>query len=257
MENDRPLLYIVLGSQGSGRRAVLADLIQGAFAPEEKPAVLLPAGECAVEIDNRLPVAGRWSLEGDAVRIELPVGSTHVFVVLNGRENPVDQLEALSVWLRTAACELARVLCVADCAMLEKNPEAIAWYDACIHFSDVVLLGRREGVANKWMSDFRRRYSDQRFPCLFEMVKEGRVKNPAMVLEPEARRISHVFDLDEWAGIDLAGVEFGTDEKDEEGEGMTVEDLDPDDAPKVDPYFERKPGGYRVINLPQISRFIG
>jgi hypothetical protein len=51
---------------------------------------------------------------------------------------------------------------------------------------------RREGVANKWLSDFRAHFDGQFYPCLFELVKGGRVKNPALVLDPLARRMSHL-----------------------------------------------------------------
>lgn len=256
MTSERPWLYIILGSRGAGRREVLADLIHAGLTAEDRSAVLLAAAEPAVPEDADLPVAGRWSLTGETVDVTLPADASHVFLLLDGGENPVDQLEGIAKWLRNAPCELARVLCVVDCALVEKNAELSTWYDACIHFSDVVLFGRRDGVANKWMSDFRRRYTDQRMPCLFELIKGGRVKNPALLLEPEARRLSHVFDIDEWAGISLEDVEIGTGEGDEDEGTLSVEDLDPDDMPEVDPYFERKPGGYRVINLPQISRFL-
>ncbi|MFH1496311.1 MAG: hypothetical protein ABII82_00665 [Verrucomicrobiota bacterium] len=256
MTSERPWLYLILGSHASGRREVLADLIQAGLTADDRAAVILPDGESATPADAALPVAARWTLEGELARVELPAEATHVFLLLNGRENPVDQIEALAAWLPNAACELARVLCVVDCTLAEKHADLLAWYDACIHFSDVVLLGRREGVANKWMSDFRRRYAEQRMPCLFEMIKAGRVKNPALLLDPEARRLSHVFDADDWAGISLHDVEIGTGDGEEDGEALSAEELDPDDMPEVDPYFERKPGGYRVRTLPQITRFL-
>ncbi len=259
MSPDRPWLYIILGSAGSGRREVLTDLIQAGLSAEDKAAVILAESEPASPMDDGLPAISRWSLVDGVAKVELPAGVSHVFLVLDGADNPVEQIEPLSVWLRTAACELARVIYVADCARFEKHPELLAWSDACTHFSDVVLLNRREGVANKWMSEFRRRYTDLRYPCLFEMVKAGRVKNPALLLEPEARRTSHVFDLDEWAGISLEGVEIGTsDDEGEDGDGepIAISDLDPDDMPEVDIYLERKPGGYRIKTIPDISRFL-
>lgn len=257
MSSDRPLLYLVLGSAGSGRREVVVDLIQAGLGPDDKAAVLLAEHEVANE---HLPEAGRWSLLGEVAQVDLPAGASHVFLMLDGAANPVEQLEPLSVWLRNAPCELARVLCVVDCALIEKNAELLAWYDACIHFSDVVLLNRREGVANKWMSEFRRRYTNLRYPCLFEMIKSGRVNNPALLLEPEARRTSHVFDFDEWTDISLEGVEIGSSDGDDDtddGEPISLAELDPDDMPEVDPYFERKFGGYRVKTIPDIARFIG
>lgn len=259
MTPDRPWLYLILGSTGSGRREVLADLLQAGLGADDKAAVLLAEGERADPADAALGTLGRWSLADGEVRLEAPAEATHVFLVLDGRANPVEQLEPLSIWLRTAPFELARVLCVVDCALVEKHPELLAWQDACIHFSDAVLLNRREGVANKWMSEFRRRYVEKRYPCLMEMVKAGRVKNPALLLEPEARRISHAFDADEWAGISLEDVEIGAGdggEGDDDGETIAPDQLDPDDMPEVDPYFERKPGGYRVMTVPDIGRFL-
>jgi hypothetical protein len=63
------------------------------------------------------------------------------------------------------------------------------------------------------------------------------VKNPALILAPEARRVSQVFDEE----IELA------DETDEEAEAA---------RPENDRYFAWKPGGFRVMTLPDISKFI-
>lgn len=140
-----------------------------------------------------------------------------------------------------------------------------------MHFSDVVLLNRREGVANKWMSDFQLRFKEACYPCLFEVVKKGRVKNPMVVLDPQARRMSHIFDIDEWTGLDLEGVEFGVEGEDE------PEDLDdggksangkkpahPNQSPEEDddwmpekePYFETLPNGRRAKELPDIRKYL-
>jgi hypothetical protein len=127
-----------------------------------------------------------------------------------------------------------------------------------VHFSDVVLLSRREGVANKWMSAFRRAFEDQCMPCLFEFVKgDGRVKNPALLLDPAPRRLSQYFDASEWDGLDLADIEIGESD-DEDGETMrpiAKTEIDPDDQPPVDPYLERKQNGRRAIELPDIRKF--
>jgi G3E family GTPase len=103
--------------------------------------------------DARLGEVGRWTLAADIqVEAEMPADATHVFVVFDGRMNPVDQIEGFKAWLADRAAEVARVLCVVNCQLLEQNPKLFAWYEACIHFSDVVLLNRREGVPNKWIS---------------------------------------------------------------------------------------------------------
>ena len=107
-------------------------------------------------------------------------------------------------------------------------------------------------MANKWLSDFQARYADQFFPCVFEFVKAGRVKNPALVLQPEARRMSHVFDEEQnWVVTSEAGEELTEDELDgEEGE----EEVEV--TPEVEPYFERDAAGRRAKRIPDIAKFL-
>lgn len=269
MTAETPLVYIVLGAAGSGRREVLADLIEGGFAAEDRVATLLSAGEAADEYDAKLGNLGRWSWHEGVIEAVLPPGATHVFFVTDGRVNPVDQLEALQKWLTLMQADLGRVITVVNCQLGEKHPALVAWYEACVHFSDVVLLNRREGVANKWMSDFQGRFKDAFFPCLFEMVKNGHVKNPLVVLDPQARRMSHIFDIDEWTGIDLEGVEFGTEGEDEpedddgdakpsgkKGAHPNQSPEDDDWMPEKEPYFETLPNGRRAKEIPDIAKYL-
>jgi hypothetical protein len=220
----------------------LADLIEGGLGEGERAAVLLPASEPESPADSRLGVPTRWRrLIDQTVEAELPTGATHVFFVVDGRRSPVDQVEAFKAWLDSRGAEVARVLCVVDCRLAEQHPKLMAWFEACIHFSDVVLLNHREGISNRWMADFQEKFHAKFFPCLFEFVKEGRVKNPALVLAPVAHRISHVFDEPEWVPADDEA-----DDDDDEVE-MTAE---------VDPYLERRAGGRRVKELPHIEDFL-
>lgn len=247
MPAEKPLLYIILGASGSGRREVLADVIEDGLAGDAtaRSHVLLAEAEAGSDVDGRLGTRSTWRTVDDAIDAEVPVGSTHVFFVTDGRANPIDQLECLKPWLESRGLELARVVCVVNCGLAERHPQLQAWYDACIHFSDVVLLNRREGVSNKWLSDFRGRYESQFYPCLFEMVKGARVKNPALLLEPQARRISHLFDEDvEWV------VEMEDEDADTDDEGAV------EAHPEVDPYIERRAGGRRVRELPDIATFL-
>ena len=119
-----------------------------------------------------------------------------------------------------------------------------------MHFSDVVLLTRREGVANKWLSGFRAHFDGQFYPCLFELVKAGRVKNPALVLDPLARRMSHAFDAEQdWIFTDAEGEEIEEDEEtdgDEEVEATQAED----------PYFVRDAAHRRVKKVPDITKYL-
>jgi hypothetical protein len=224
----------------------LADLIEGGLGEADRPAVLVSSTEGPDPADARLPNVGRWTLMPECqAEADLPADATHVFIVFDGRLNPVDQIEAFKSWLGERATEVARVLCVVNCQLLEKNPKLFAWYEACIYFSDVVLLNQRDGVPNKWIGDFKGKFEHKFYPCLFEFVREGRVKNPALVLAPVARRMSHVFDEQEWIAEDE------DDDPEEQAEGDEVEM-----KAEEDPYLERRNGGRRVHEIPHIAEFL-
>lgn len=238
-------MYFVLGTAGSGRRTVMRELIAAGLAEGEGAAVLLPQAEPATEGDAKLPKVTHWIwTEQGTIQAPLPAGATKVFFISEARRNPVDQVEALKPWLEAHGAVLGRVFCLVDCKLAAATPALLPWFDACVHFSDVVLLNHREDVANKWLSDFQRRYTDQFFPCLFELVKKDRVKNPLVVLDPTARRISQYFeDEPEWS--------FEADENDEASAEDEVEL-----KPVEDPYLERRLGGRRVKEIPDIAKFL-
>jgi hypothetical protein len=240
---DHPFVYLILGAAGSGRREVVADLIGGGLAAGDRALTLLAAAEAPAEIDARLGVVARWRWQQG--RMETPAldGMTHVFFVSDGRGNPVDQVEAFRAWLAAGGGELARILCVVHCALAARHRELLGWYDACVHFADVVLLNRRDGVPNKWMSDFQGRYAAQFLPCLFELVKAGRVGNPALVLAPQARRMSHVFDEE------LNWEVTGGEEEADAGEEIEAH-------PEEDPYLQRRAGGRRVKEIPDVAKYL-
>jgi hypothetical protein len=147
---------------------------------------------------------------------------------------------------------LARVICIINSQLAEKHPPLLAWFEACVHFADVVLLNKREGVENKWMTGFLGHFKKLYYPCVFEMVKDGQVKNPALVLEPQARRMSHVFDEEQdWIFTNSEGKVIDEEEEVEDG------DEEIEAKPEEDPYFERRSGGRRVKELPDIARFLG
>ena len=249
---EKPWVYLILGATGSGRRDVLADLIEGGLDEADAPAVLLPAAEAATEADAKLPRVERWTwLDEGAIAATLPAGATHVFFVADGRRSPVDQAEAFRPWFEAQGAEMGRVICVVNSQLAEKHPPLLAWFEACVHFADVVLLNKREGVENKAISDFLAHFKKQYYPCLFEFVKDGRVKNPALILEPQARRMSHVFDEEQnWVFTNAEGEEI--DEQEE-----TDDDDDEIEAkPEEDPYFERRNGGRRVKEIPDIAKFL-
>src|SRR4051812_20025442 len=95
---EKPLVYIFLGAAGSGRREVLADLIEGGLLETDRPAVLLSAAESPSPAEAKLPRVERWEWRDEIVVANLPAGATHVFFVTDGTRNPVDQIEVLKPW---------------------------------------------------------------------------------------------------------------------------------------------------------------
>ncbi|SUS07601.1 conserved hypothetical protein [uncultured Defluviicoccus sp.] len=243
-------VYFILGTPGSGRRAIVRDLIENGLAAEETAVVLLSGSEAADPQDARLAALAnaevrRWEWEGPAFPpMELPAEAA-VFFLADPLASPIDQLEALKPWLEAQGRELARIFCVVDCRLAEKNPVLRQWFDALIHFADVVFLTRREGLANKWLSDFIKHFKDQRFPCHFVQVKaKGDLATPLVWLDPTVRRVSQYFDEGETYAIE--GLETDDEEDDEEDTGL----LPPE------PYFIRQTSGRRDKELPDVREFL-
>lgn len=247
-----PWIYLLLGAVGSGRRAILPDLLGNGLEAGSRPLLLTFAGERAepAEVRARIDATpglmrAEWSLDPEnRMTAAIPAEITHAFVLADGRANPVDQVEAFHGWLATSGAELARVITVVNCRLGYEHPELLRWYDACVHFSDVVLLNGRGDVPNKWISDFQARFRREHLPCLIEQVKNDEVANPALILVPQARRISMLFDSPaEWPE---------PDEPDDDDAGGDVPDL----IGAIDPYLERLASGRRVKELPDLARFL-
>jgi hypothetical protein len=256
---SKPLAYLVLGATGSGRREVLSDLITDGFGAGEKLVCFLSDAESVSPHDTKLGDVQRWHWTPDhKIIAELPADCTTLFFITDGQVNPVEQIEAFQAWMLSVGVELGRVYCVVNCTLAHTKSASLAWYDACIHFSDIVLLNRREGVPNKWMSDFVERYRSQFYPCLFEMVKAGRIKNPAMLLEPQARRMSLAFDEHPEelfpVGLDVEVTDENGDPLDDDGGEQSPDEAEA--GPLEDIYFQRRPGGRRVKEIPDIKKLL-
>jgi hypothetical protein len=246
-----PLIYLILGAAGSGRREILADLIDGGLGEGDHAAVLLAEAEAPDPADAKLTSVSRWRMTPDEIiEAPLPPEATHVFFVVDGRQGPMDQIEAFKLWLDAQGHELARILCIVNCQLAEKNPPLLAWFEACVHFADIVLLSRREGVDNKWLTGFLAHFHDKFYPCLFELVKGGRVKNPRLILEPQARRMSHVFDEEQdWIFTNAEGEEIDEQEETDDEDGVEV-------TPEEDPYLALDASGRRSKRIPDIAKFL-
>ena len=251
MSDDKPLIYVVSGAAGSGRREIIADLIDGGAEKIEAPAILTAETEAVVDEPGSASSTWRWNQAGE-IEATWPAGAKIGFFLMDGRSNPVDQFEALKPWMAAQGLELARVICVIHCSLLEAHEPMLQWYDAAVHFSDIALLNRREGVANKWLSDYRARFEKRHIPCLVDLVKKGRVKNPALVLDLQTRRLSHWFDeedVDDWRA-------FVADAEDVIIEDEAGEDVDDEDDDAEDEYLARYSGGGRRKVIPDINDYL-
>ncbi|MDI1249238.1 MAG: hypothetical protein PSV13_10285 [Lacunisphaera sp.] len=251
-------VYFILGTPGSGRRAIVRDLIENGLAPEDKALVLLAETEAADPADAKLAERAstevrRWQwTEPVLPPVDLSPGAT-VFFIADSRVSPIDQLEALKPWLEAHGAELARVFCMVDCTLAEKHPVLRQWFDACIHFADVVFLTRREGLDNKWLSDFIKHYTNERFPCHFVQVKtKGNLATPLVWLDPTARRVSQYFE-DDYVDLSDVVIETGDDEAEA---GEAVEPGEEDGIIPPEPYFVRLNGGRRDKDVPGIRDFL-
>jgi hypothetical protein len=245
MDDDTaPLVYLIFGIPGSGRREVLFDLIEGGIPATEQVLYFRPEGDASCDFDAKLEalenvsVVG-WQLKNSkVVHGKISAAPDKIIFLAPGDSDPADCAEALKNWTDHNHCQIARLITVVHCNFLKEQPKSKAWFDACIHFSDVALLNRREEAGNKWVRDFETEHKKACNPARFVMVKKGRVDNPAEVLDPEARRVSLYFD-------ELIPIE--EDEFEDEHQ--------PDDI-KPDMYIERLESGHRAKPIPEIGKLL-
>ena len=238
-----PKVYIVFGITGSERRANLCDLIENGLTENTPALYFKPVGEPEDHFDSTLSTMEHlqtveWELQECKVkhaRIEAPAEA--IFFLTPGNADPADAAEAIKAWSDNNACQIARCVTLIHCHFLQANPAALPWFEACIHFSDFVLLARRENTSPKWIKDFQNQFIKAHNPSRFELVKKGRSPNPKELLIPEARRLSLFFD------------ELISIEEDE------FEDALPDDR-KPDKYIERLESGRRAYPIPDIRKWL-
>jgi len=258
MNTTGPLVYFILGTPGSGRRTLVLDLVENGLGENDPVLVLVAEGEADAPEMAKLAArphteVRRWTWTPPELPDQaLPAGGT-VFFLADGRTDPISQIEALKMWLFRNGAELGRIFTTVDCQLAERHPPLRQWFEALIHFSDVVLLTKREGVPNKWLSDFIGYFEAQFFPCHFLHAKKGGLANPAIVLDPLARRVSQYF---EETG-ELISLDPDLVIETEDGEEIDEDDEEVDeDAIPPEPYFVRDRRGRRERELPDISKFL-
>ena len=241
--SENPLVYVVFGLAESERRAVIFDLIDGGIGQDAQVLYFRPETELGSSYDEQLEALDNvsivnWTLKDAKVRHgQISAAPEKIIFLAPGDSDPADAAEAIKTWCDHNSCDIARLITVVHCNFLQEKPQAQSWFDACIHFSDIVLLARREAVNNKWVKNFEERYTKNYFPCRFLLVKKGRVANPLEILDPEARRVSLYFD------------ELIPIEEDE------FEDELPEDQ-KPDKYIERLESGQRAYPIPDIRKLL-
>ena len=241
---ERPLVYLVYGIPDSERRSILFDCIEGGLPDKEQVLYFRPKDESISPFDEQIEALEHvsvveWELSGGKVKHgRITAAAQKIFFLAPGTSDPADVAEALKAWVSHNDCELGRIITVVHCSFLKEQDKSRGWFDACIHFSDMVLLARRESVDNKWIKEFETRYRKECYPCHIELVIKGKPGNPVAALEPEARRMSFYFE--ELTPIEEDGLE--DDEK-------------PEDT-KPDRYIDRNESGQRMRPIPEITKFL-
>lgn len=247
-------LFLFLGIEGSGRKASVLDIIEGYYSKEKKVSILLHESESfKMDEHDRIEVILYRMSPG---KILFPNGipsNNLIFILGPGRGSCLEFLENVRDWTVSKKIKVSKIITMAHMEKILAHNKVARWYDAAIHFSDIIFLNNREPKKDKEIRKFIERYTqDLSMPCLFEFVKKDRIKNPALAIEGSPRRTSQAFDEQEF-DMDLSDVII-TDENDE--------NLGDDEAflsefqNAAEPYFEKLPNGRRIKEIPDITEFL-
>jgi len=236
-------VYLFMGTHLPELQACLGQLAAGEAGPETAR-VHVPEGlpwpapdAGAYQLVRYTPAACEWAFA--------PGEGPAAFVVVDPREPPVPQLERLAGALKGAGLEPAKVLTCVDCKAAEDSPQLRAWLEACIYYSDAVLLGNRAAAAKGFVREFQKHHEKLCYPCLFLLLKgPGLVEDPLEVLFPDTRRLSQLFDLPEAESVPAADVHIDASC-----------DLDMEE-PETDPYRHGLPGAEPPHAVPDAAPWI-
>lgn len=243
---SKPVVYLFLGCKGSDQFRVLADLIEFGTEKEEVSALYHAVGDAEdvssdFKVKHREAKVAAYEIVDGRLDLSVAEGAELVFITADGEADPTNLVEAFHAWLPESGCELGRVVTVLHCDLAVRQKVAFDWFECCIHFSDIVLLSRREKVSNKEMKLYLDHYEEECYPCLWEYVKKGRVSNPSLVLDTQPRRITRIFDEPEF---------FDDDEEEDELEEDIAGDV------TKDRFLKQASGGRRAVELPDIGEFV-
>jgi hypothetical protein len=187
-------VYIVMGTHIPETGCCLEHLA-GREEAEAPVALHVPQGlewEAAPDAGHTIraydPATELWVFDPDAPGT--------AFILADPRLSPVPQMEKLAGDLAKCLIEPVKILTCVDCAAVEAHHPLKLWYDACIYYSDIVLLGNRSTTSNRFVRDYQKQFERNCYPCLFLLLKgPGKPDDPLEILTPGTRRLSQLFDL--------------------------------------------------------------
>lgn len=241
-------LYLILGTHRAISREMLLKNVPMVDLPESTSWILCSNDQSHL---NDLPASWEHHFPSAEFFSNPQFKGYTVFWLLDPNENLADSIENVVEILDDAEIAPAKVLTVVDCQAAEAHSVVQKYYQACIHFSDVVLLGNREDVSQKWLREWQESYRKACYPCDFHMIKKGgNLVEAQQIFYPDIRRITQVFDpSDEEVALDpmlLPEWEASFDPDDETGQPPPTES---------DPWLARHPNGAREQIIPDISPY--
>ncbi len=231
-------LIIILGLRGSGRLTVAKELAENGWSDGKRIRTFREAHEA------ESGAADTWAFAAGAATLPAPGDADAGILVTHGGLSAVDQMEALHRALPASGWQVQRIVTVVDCPLTQRHPDVARWLVPCVHFADVVVLNRRWEVPGQWVNKFLEPYEADFYPCLVvNLLKHGTLTNPAMLIEGEPLRRTHIFD-------DIDAV----DEMEFDEDNLPDEPFDLVRQP--DKYFARDELGRRILNVPEIGEVL-
>lgn len=238
MKDDPLWLNLLLSGPHPGRWKMVREIVHHTLPKEEGLNLYVSEGEESTARElfdpDRFRIA-EWYLEDQTIAFSEDLAENRANLLLYGLPKFADELiEGLVNGFRQSAFEMGRIATHVHCGWCATLDDARNWYEAAIHFSDLVLLDNRDEVEDPWVRDYQEKFRKQRYPCLFDLVRKGLPKHPTWLFDSQPRRLSLVFDPDDLSGFAANDYEF-----DEE------EDLEDEEEAVGDPYLRRNVAGER------------
>lgn len=169
-----------------------------------------------------------WSLTADnhfQFSEQNPQDFEESFIILSNQSCLATQLEAVVAFLsQQPEIEIGRIISFIHGPILGNQPDTFFnWLDGVAHFSDSFCFVDRSNQNGSFLKEVEDRYKTLRYPL--ETFQLGKKSNRwAQILNPSARRVSHIFD--------------------------TPDLLDEEDTVENDPFLKKLPNGTRERTIP-------